>query len=160
MRPVRTACVGVRWERLRSFWRYWQVLPLNPVTARSYYSPYQCASAFAGNTLLISPERLFQDGWLQRADLKDKPAFSKAQVDFRSVAEFKQRLLGRAYACFQRQGPGADYERFVEEHSFWLEDYIRFVALKQDGPAPWNQWDNALRDRRTKALNYLRSSFC
>ena len=39
--------------------RYWQVLPLGPTSAKSGCSPYDCLSAFAGNTLLISPELLY-----------------------------------------------------------------------------------------------------
>ena len=34
----------------------WQVLPLGPTGYGD--SPYACYSAFAGNTLLISPEQL------------------------------------------------------------------------------------------------------
>jgi len=36
----------------------WQVLPLGPTGYGD--SPYQCFSAFAGNPLLISPQRLVQ----------------------------------------------------------------------------------------------------
>ena len=47
--------------------RVWQVLPLGP----SGYgdSPYQCFSAFAGNPLLISPERLIEEGLLTQKRL-------------------------------------------------------------------------------------------
>ena len=40
----------------------WQVLPLGPSGAGR--SPYTSASAFAGNPLLISPERLVEDDLL------------------------------------------------------------------------------------------------
>src|SRR3981081_4169125 len=42
--------------------RLWQVLPLNPNGYSS--SPYSALSAFAGNPLLISLERLVDAGWL------------------------------------------------------------------------------------------------
>ena len=42
--------------------RIWQVLPLGPTGYGD--SPYQCFSAFAGNPLLISLERLIEDGLL------------------------------------------------------------------------------------------------
>src|SRR5215813_4966487 len=45
----------------------WQVLPLGPTGYGD--SPYACYSAFAGNTLLISPQRLFEEGWLDQDDL-------------------------------------------------------------------------------------------
>ena len=40
--------------------RLWQVLPLGPTGYGD--SPYQCFSAFAGNPLLISLDRLIDDG--------------------------------------------------------------------------------------------------
>src|SRR5829696_10351766 len=43
----------------------WQVLPLGPTGYGD--SPYACYSAFAGNTLLISPEQLVADGLLDSA---------------------------------------------------------------------------------------------
>ena len=48
--------------------RYWQILP---VTA-SGYSPYDGVSAFAGNTLLISPELLYRDGLLSSKEMGAK----------------------------------------------------------------------------------------
>ena len=42
----------------------WQVLPLGPTGYGD--SPYACYSAFAGNTLLISPERLIAAGLLAK----------------------------------------------------------------------------------------------
>src|ERR671911_367218 len=43
----------------------WQVLPLGPTGYGD--SPYACYSAFAGNTLLISPEKLVKEGLLDSA---------------------------------------------------------------------------------------------
>src|ERR1043165_6298384 len=42
--------------------RLWQVLPLAPTGYGS--SPYSALSAFAGNPILISLERLVDDGWV------------------------------------------------------------------------------------------------
>ena len=47
--------------------RIWQVLPLGPTGYGD--SPYQSFSAFAGNPLLISPEKLVEHGYLNAADL-------------------------------------------------------------------------------------------
>src|ERR1044072_2109728 len=43
----------------------WQVLPLGPTGYGD--SPYACYSAFAGNTLLISPDLLIKEGLLDAA---------------------------------------------------------------------------------------------
>ena len=42
--------------------RLWQVLPLSPTGYGN--SPYSALSAFAGNPLLISLEKLVEKGWL------------------------------------------------------------------------------------------------
>ena len=48
---------------------YWQILPLNPTEEINGHSPYSSNSAFAGNTLLISPDLLVKDGLLSKSDL-------------------------------------------------------------------------------------------
>src|SRR5262245_31858140 len=50
----------------------WQVLPLGPPGLHS--SPYDNQSSFAGNPLLISPDRLLEEGLLEPADVRDAPA--------------------------------------------------------------------------------------
>jgi hypothetical protein len=71
--------------------RVWQVLPLNPPGYGA--SPYGCLSSFAGNPLLISPQRLLQDGLLDVADVADAPRFSDDEVEFDRVEEYKIELL-------------------------------------------------------------------
>ena len=66
--------------------RYWQVLPLVPVGYG--YSPYASPSTFAGNPILISPERLKDAGYLDEADLIDVPAFPSERVDFEAVLPY------------------------------------------------------------------------
>jgi len=40
--------------------RWWQMLPIGPTGGEN--SPYQSPSAFAGNPLLVSPDRLVEQG--------------------------------------------------------------------------------------------------
>src|ERR1700756_5482920 len=49
----------------------WQVLPLGPLGYGN--SPYSATSAFAGNPLLISLERLAERGWIDRAKVDGLP---------------------------------------------------------------------------------------
>jgi 4-alpha-glucanotransferase len=49
--------------------RIWQILPLNPTEGAFGHSPYHSVSCFAFNPLLISPELLAQEGWVDPADL-------------------------------------------------------------------------------------------
>src|SRR5712664_679566 len=58
----------------------WQVLPLGPTGYGD--SPYAGYSAFAGNTLLISPEKLFEEGLLTTMELVGIPLLPDHAVDF------------------------------------------------------------------------------
>src|SRR6266436_2559343 len=65
----------------------WQVLPLGPTGYGD--SPYAGYSAFAGNTLLISPEKLFEEGLLTKSDLTAVPISQSDRVDFQKAYELK-----------------------------------------------------------------------
>src|SRR3954463_11336697 len=77
----------------------WQVLPLGPTGYGD--SPYQSFSAFAGNPLLISTDRLLRARLLAPSDLDDLPEFPAERVDFGPVIVYKNTLLRRAYAQFK-----------------------------------------------------------
>src|SRR6184192_3968152 len=78
----------------------WQVLPLGPTGYGD--SPYACYSAFAGNTLLISPQKLLEEGLIAKADLDAVPSLPPAQVEFESVHQSKDVVLRKAYESYQR----------------------------------------------------------
>jgi 4-alpha-glucanotransferase len=126
---------------------YWQILPLNPTTSRTRYSPYNCLSAFAGNPLLISPDLLYRDGLLTRTEIADPPRFPVQAVDYDRVSSYKERLLDAAFARFRDGGPSTHYEVFVQEHRAWLEPYAAFVAWgRHFRRRLWCDWPAALRD--------------
>ncbi|HZI62491.1 MAG TPA: 4-alpha-glucanotransferase [Pyrinomonadaceae bacterium] len=70
----------------------WQVLPLGPTGYGD--SPYASYSAFAGNTLLISPERLVDEGLLDHGDLEETPV---GPVDYGWAHQLKDKILASAY---------------------------------------------------------------
>ena len=69
----------------------WQVLPLGPTGYGD--SPYQCFSAFAGNPLLVSPDRLVETGLVQRRELRNAHHFAADRVDYGAVIDYKKALL-------------------------------------------------------------------
>jgi 4-alpha-glucanotransferase len=138
---------------------YWQVLPLNPPSfARNPHSPYNCLSAFAGNTLLISPELLYRQGFLTRKDIQDRPAFPEAQMDYRFVTSYKAKLLNAAFERFKGMPEEADYKSFCLENEAWLEDYAEFTAMHQHfRNRLWCNWPAELRDRKKHALKSMKT---
>jgi len=134
----------------------WQVLPLGPTGYGD--SPYACYSAFAGNTLLISPERLVAHGLLE-ADLE--PDLGADRVDFGEAHRIKERLLRRAYQNYTKTTDTnlrSAFETFAQREAHWLDDYALFRALKDahNGVA-WNEWEPALVRRTPAALERART---
>lgn len=134
--------------------RYWQILPLHPTESRYDNSPYHALSAFAGNPLLISPELLAADGFLDRSDIVPVPSFPFDKVDFSAVIAYKNRLFDMAYHRFAYFGSDPDFFRFCEEQSGWLDDYALFIAIRNQYPdTPWSDWPSELKNRDLNALN-------
>jgi 4-alpha-glucanotransferase len=146
--------------------KIWQVLPLNPTGYGN--SPYQCLSAFAGNPLLLSLERLAEQGWLSREDIASAPALPGGSIDYGAVIEVRFALLRKAAErFFAGAGKGradkvsakkinankAEYESFCAEHAEWLEDYALFMAAKDaHAGMAWTRWEPELAARKPEAL--------
>jgi 4-alpha-glucanotransferase len=132
---------------------YWQVLPLGPTGYGD--SPYQCFSAFAGNTLLVSPENLLDDGLITGDDLADEPHGASNKVDFNIVGKFKAALLVKAYRTFEQKANvdlRNEFEVFCHEQTSWLDDYALYRALRtSQSYKAWYEWPDRLklRDKRT-----------
>jgi 4-alpha-glucanotransferase len=119
----------------------WQVLPLVP-THPGDGSPYNAVSAMAGNAELISLDRLVDDGLLEAEQRDAVRAGELSAADARVLAA--QRFL--------EEGGTADFESWRAGHD-WLEDYVRFVALRESFDlTPWPEWEPRLRDREADAL--------
>ncbi len=133
--------------------KLWQVFPLGPTGYGD--SPYQCFSAFAGNPLLVSPEKLKEDGLLTDEDLKNIPQFDDSIIDFGEVINFKTEILHKAYQKFKSNNSDKDKDfiKFLSSNAEWLEDFALFMAAKDyhDG-ALWTEWDKGLVVRDKEAL--------
>lgn len=137
---------------------YWQILPLNPTGYGD--SPYQCFSTFAGNTMLISPEKLRDEGFLSQEELDETPDLPEGQVSSAETQESKGRLFKKAFERFRASQKGelkSSYDTFCGENATWLEDYALFQALRHANDLkPWNEWAEPLAHRNEAALNQAR----
>jgi 4-alpha-glucanotransferase len=109
---------------------WWQSLPLGPTGSGN--SPYDPLSSFAGNSLLISPDWLIEDGLVRASDCQIHSS-PQGEIDYNAVVPFKHRLLEKAWANFkagERPDLRADYEQFRNGQAHWLEDYALFRALR------------------------------
>ncbi|MBN2808298.1 MAG: 4-alpha-glucanotransferase [Deltaproteobacteria bacterium] len=131
----------------------WQFLPLGPTLEIHGHSPYMSTSTFAGNPLLLSPDYLLRDGWIEPRELDDNPEFYQYLVRFHEVAAFKEQLLKKAFAHFlTAKAQEKDFAAFCD-NSPWLADYALFVALGEKfGGLPWHEWPPAVARREPAAL--------
>jgi 4-alpha-glucanotransferase len=133
----------------------WQVLPLGPTGYGD--SPYACYSAFAGNTLLVSPDQLIKEGLLDEAP---QSTAAPNKIDFGDAYNLKEQILRRAYERYTKTTSTnlrSAFETFAQEHAHWLEDYALFRALKDaHGGVAWNEWEPALVRRTPSALERAR----
>lgn len=137
--------------------KLWQVLPLGPTGYE--HSPYTMNfSAFAGNPLLISLDRLAEEGLLSQDELPplSDPDISPERVNFDKVIPYKTKFLKLAYERFQQvlsNKHNTDFEQFSQEQSYWLDDYVLFMALLEaNAGKSWNHWEKAIARREPDAL--------
>ncbi|HEY7728643.1 MAG TPA: 4-alpha-glucanotransferase [Candidatus Eisenbacteria bacterium] len=135
----------------------WQVLPLGPTGFLN--SPYLSQSTFAGNPLLISPDRLVAEGLLPADALRNPPAFREDEVDFGAVPAWKESILRASWDRFRADASDHLKEQFrafrrAPEQAFWLWDWTLFAALKQrEGGAEWLAWPPDLAARSAVSLS-------
>lgn len=145
--------------------KYWQVLPLCPADAGG--SPYQSASSFAGNPLLISPELLARDGLVTESELAEAelPDFEFApQIDFGLAAERKMRLLERAVQRFYSLPTDSHWHQelhaFVVDHQDWVDSHALFMSAREaNHNLPWQQWFERLDLNPTRLPSELAPRF-
>lgn len=135
----------------------WQVLPLSPLGYGN--SPYSSTSAFAGNPLLISLERLADHGWIAHSRL-DQLSPSIEPVEYDKVFARKLPLLFEAGRTFLKSGSAEAlrrFESFCGGNSWWLDDFALFDALRAKHKLePWNHWPHDLAAREPNALQKAR----
>ena len=126
----------------------WQVLPIGPTGYAE--SPYQSASTFAGNPLMIDFDLMTSDGLLPEGAYEPLPQTGK--VDFEAVKAQKAALLRVAYDG-ERENLSARLADFEASHP-WVRDYALFRAVKAYfGESSWMDWpDRNIRLRKPRAL--------
>ncbi len=133
---------------------FWQILPINPTCTAYGNSPYSSYSAFAGNSLLISPDLMVEDGILSKSKIKGHFSCLNERVDYRAVTEYKKRVFQIAYEENKKRiEKEHEFERFCAENSYWLDDYALFIALKEHfNGVVWSNWPEDLRYRERSVI--------
>ena len=118
--------------------RYWQVLPFNPVDCAN--SPYCSQSAFAGNFLLINPRGLLDMGLISEEDynanIYDGTPYT---ADYEFASKIRLKTLRKAFLNINNE-IAKDIKEF-EINNPWLTDYAVYMAVKElENGKPWWEW--------------------
>lgn len=134
---------------------YWQVLPLCPTSYGD--SPYQSFSTFAGNPYFIDFKTLCDDGLLNESDYSNIDwGVNPEKVDFEKIYANRFSVLRKAYNAFDKNN--SDYKIFCNKNSFWLDDFVLYMALKEKNSGkPWNEWESNIKLRNGDALNFAKN---
>lgn len=148
--------------------KMWQILPLGPLGPGN--SPYQAYSAYAIDSIYISIDELVHWKLLSEDQLRHKPIFNSKKVDYDKVRSWKESILEQAYLQFISRADKSfkiEYQKFIEEHLWWLNDYALYSLLKsQHNGECWNKWPeeqklrlkdtlNEIREKHTDQLDYI-----
>ncbi|MEO5600050.1 MAG: 4-alpha-glucanotransferase [Cyclobacteriaceae bacterium] len=134
--------------------RYWQLLPLNPTGEDQAFSPYSAVSSMAGNTLLISPEKMASDGLISPHDLKKFQVNNSGKVNYKEAELVRDVLFERGFRTFLSDGTThLPFREFCKREAYWLDDYATYVVIKdQHENKPWYEWPTAYKQRQPKTV--------
>ena len=134
---------------------HWQILPIHPTSYGD--SPYQSFSTFAGNPYFIDLETLIEEGVLTREECDEVySGEDDADIDYAALYEGRNILLTMAYERSDIS-KNPEYQQFLTENRWWLDDFALFMALKNFfGGKCWYEWPEDIRLRWGFALDYYR----
>jgi 4-alpha-glucanotransferase len=121
--------------------KIWQILPLGSTETGN---PYSGTSAFAANPMLLSPEKLVQQGLLEADYLSDLPHFNEDKFDYKEVSDFKNKLLRHSFKNFRKNATEEqkkEFDTFCQLNSFWLNDFAVYMTIKENyRNKSWIDW--------------------
>ena len=132
--------------------RWWQMLPVGPAGLGN--SPYAGLSAFAGDPLLVSLDRLVEDGLLATRDVVPVRGTPPDRVAYAAVTRYKLVRLKLAFDEFTHGGglQQRQFAGFCAAQAAWLDEYALYAALRRAPPPGWLTWERGLRLRDKAAL--------
>ncbi len=116
-------------------YRYWQILPLNPIGDAT--SPYTSACSEAIDERFISLDFLKEEGLINDVPLyRENATF----VKYESVKKFKTKYLKEAYENYRKTN--MDGLRKFKTKNPWVIYFSTYMSFKEkNNGKPWYEWD-------------------
>ncbi|WP_313339063.1 4-alpha-glucanotransferase [Sedimentibacter sp.] len=128
--------------------KYWQVLPLGPVSFGD--SPYSTFSVYAGNPYYIDLEMLVEEGLIKGDDCELLNS-DENYVDYEKQFNYRYKILFKAY----KNSINKYYKEIstFKAENKWVNDYSLFMALKyKNNQQPWYKWNEHIKNRDVEIL--------
>jgi 4-alpha-glucanotransferase len=147
-------------------------IDLEALAAEGYLTQEECEAAAGAlspdvqDTLTVgspipnsdssSPEKTIVDDTI-KSDKFEIATYSTvhAYVDYAAVYFTRFPILKKAYIRWKERGldQEQDYLDFVQENTFWLEDYCLYMAVKNHfGGISWAEWEEGIRNREAESV--------
>ena len=134
-----------------------QLLPMNDVGFD--FRPYDAQSTFALEPMYLSLRGLkavkMSAFKAKLNKLSEKFPSGGERVDY-GIKQAKLELLWKVFEHHRNlvdSGCVKDFNRYLEENKFWLEDYALFKVIKEkNNQSGWEAWEDKLKYRDQKAL--------
>lgn len=137
----------------------WQMLPIGPTIIHD--SPFYSPSAFAISPNYIDLQDLVSNPHRNVLTKEDLETYYKKfdsenpnKINYGMVYDQKIPLLRQAYFRFMNktQGKEAAFQNFLKKQAFWLEDYAKFMGLKEvhfgkPKQETWFDWDFEFKNK-------------
>lgn len=122
----------INWLKKNNF-KYWQILPLNPIGPGN--SPYMSICSNAIEYRYISIENI--EGFIFNEE-EAKTATNK--VNYQYSGKIKEKALHQAYISFFNEEYKSKLDKFIRSNE-WVKNYAIFQILsKKNKNAYWNNW--------------------
>lgn len=141
----------------RCGFRYWQILPLNPVGLGN--SPYQSISSFAIDDIYVSLSDLKRKGLIDVVKPYDNDKRS-SKINYTKVRHYKMRYFALAYKNYLKRKDAIKHlDNFLKREPH-VDEYAQFVCLsKINGGKDWNKWEIKTLDKKRYARDYYYEVF-
>ncbi len=136
--------------------RYWQILPVGPVSPSMCWSPYSSLSSFAGNELFISIDHLQKENWV-RNKINSEEFPEENHCNFDMARRFLREAVIRSFDEFllhATEEESMEFNSFCQLHdSPWLDDYALYIALAHEfNSFNWLKWRRPIASRDQEAI--------
>src|SRR3990172_10651197 len=123
------------------------------------FRPYDAQSTFALEPMYLSLRGLKavkMSAFKAKLDkLSEKFPAGGERVDY-GIKQAKLELLWGVFGNHRDltdSGGVKDFNRYLEENKFWLEDYALFKVIKEkNNQSAWEAWEDKLKTRNQKAI--------